>query len=308
MTLDIDKIRAETPGIAHVTHLLASGSGLMPQPVIDAIIDHTLLESRIGGYEAHTCRAAQLDAVYDDVASLIGADSDEIALLENATAAWCQAFYTLPFKPGDRILTCEAEYAANYVAFLQRAKRDGIVIDVVPSDETGAVSLDAMQAMIDDRVALISLTWVPTNGGLVNPVPVSACRSLGADLVIGVNLNSDILRRHDAEDRATSAEQVESVFGSLKKQAREYSNSLFVSDDEADKTPGLFATISNTINIFQDQITRSRFEADPADVLIAPKVGDIGMFDFQRAADAIIEGEACVENAMSEIQRLAGAR
>ena len=149
--------------------------------------------------------------------------------------------------------------------------------------------------------------WL-VDGGLVNPVPVSACRSLGADIVIGVNLNSDILRRHDAEDRVTSEEEVESMFGNLKKQAREYSNSLFVSDDEDDKTPGLFATISNTINIFQDQITRSRFEADPADVLIAPKVGDIGMFDFQRAADAIIEGEACVQNAMSEIQRLAGAR
>ena len=169
MSLNIDKIRDETPGVANVAHLIASGSGLMPQPVIDAVVEHTLLEARIGGYEAQAYRAAQLDAVYDDVATLIGADREEIALLENATAAWCQVFYALPFKPGDRILSCEAEYAANYVAFLQRAKRDGVVIDVVPSDETGAVSLEAMQAMIDDRVALISLTWVPTNGGLVNP-------------------------------------------------------------------------------------------------------------------------------------------
>ena len=169
MIIDIDKIRSETPGVAEVTHLLASGSGLMPGPVIDAVIEHTLLESRIGGYEAHAAQSEMLDGVYDDVAKLIGAEREEIALLENATVAWCQAFYALPFKPGDRILTCEAEYAANYVAFLQRAKRDGLVIDVVPSTMAGDIDLKAMESMIDERVALIAITWIPTNGGLVNP-------------------------------------------------------------------------------------------------------------------------------------------
>jgi NTE family protein len=112
--------------------------------------------------------------------------------------------------------------------------------------------------------------WL-VDGGLVNPLPVTACRTLGADIVIGVNLNSDILsKRHD-------------------------------------KTPGFFSTISNTINIFQNQIAQSRLETDPADVLIEPKVGDIGMFEFQRAADAIREGEACVQNAMVDILRLTRA-
>jgi len=169
MSLDMEKIRAETPGAGEVVHLLASGSGLMPQPVIDAVIDHTRLEARIGGYEAEARQAEQLHGVYGQVAGLIGAESREIALLENATAAWCQAFYALPFKAGDRILTCEAEYAANYVAFLHRARRDGLVIDVVPSEVAGTLDLDAMEKMIDDRVKLIALTWVPTNGGLVNP-------------------------------------------------------------------------------------------------------------------------------------------
>lgn len=169
MSLDIKKIRADTPGIADVIHLAAAGSGLMPQPVIDAIVDHTLLEAHAGGYEAQALRIDQLDAVYDNVAGLIGAERKEIALLENATAAWCQIFYALPLKPKDRILICEAEYAANYVAYLHRAKRDGIVIDVVPNDKTGTLDLDAMEKMIDHRVRLIALTWVPTNGGLVNP-------------------------------------------------------------------------------------------------------------------------------------------
>lgn len=167
--MDIQKIRNETPGVAEVNHLLASGSALMPQCVVDAVIDHTLLEAKIGGYEAHARHQEKLDAVYDSVASLIGARRDEIALLENATAGWCQAFYALPFQSGDRILTCAAEYAANYVAFLQRAERDNLTIDVVPSDETGAVDLNALEAMIDERVALIAMTWIPTNGGLVNP-------------------------------------------------------------------------------------------------------------------------------------------
>ncbi|MCP3954155.1 MAG: aminotransferase class V-fold PLP-dependent enzyme, partial [Desulfobacterales bacterium] len=167
--MDIKQIRAETPGVGKTLHLLASGSALMPQPVVDAIIDHTKLEARIGGYEAQAERSLTLEAVYGSVAELIGAHNDEIALLENATAAWCQAFYALPLKAGDRILTCEAEYAANYVAFLQRARRDGIVIDVIPSDKNGTLDLGALESMINDRVTLIAITWVPTNSGLVNP-------------------------------------------------------------------------------------------------------------------------------------------
>ncbi len=169
MTLDIEKIRGETPGVGNTIHLLACGSALMPQPVVDAIIDHTKLEAHIGGYEAQAERSQSLEAVYDSIAGFVGAHHDEIALLENATAAWCQAFYALPLKAGDRILTCEAEYAANYVAFLQRARRDGVVIEVIPSDKNGTLDLSALESMINDRVALIAITWVPTNSGLVNP-------------------------------------------------------------------------------------------------------------------------------------------
>ncbi|MCH7943133.1 MAG: aminotransferase class V-fold PLP-dependent enzyme, partial [Proteobacteria bacterium] len=72
-------------------------------------------------------------------------------------------------KPGDRILAAEAEYAADYRACLQRARRDGLIIDVVPSDDSGVLDTDALEAMIDERVGLIAMTWIPTNGGLVNP-------------------------------------------------------------------------------------------------------------------------------------------
>jgi len=169
MMLDIEKIRTDTLGVSHGVHLLASGAALMPQPVVDAVIEHTQLEARVGGYEAAADQAVPLAHVYDSVAQLIGAKRHEIALVPNATVAWCHAFYALPLEKGARILTCEAEYGANYVAFLQRAKRDGLTIDVVPSDAFGAVDLDALESMIDTRVGLIAMTWVPTNGGLVNP-------------------------------------------------------------------------------------------------------------------------------------------
>lgn len=169
MAIDLSKIRAQTQGLQHGTHLLACGSALMPQVVVDAITDHIQLEAQIGGYEAAAQQAEMLDGVYADVARLIDAKPQEIALMENATAAWCQVFYGLKLKAGDRVLTCQAEYAANYVAYLQRAERDGIIIEVIPNDASGALDLAALEAMLASPAALISITWVPTNGGLVNP-------------------------------------------------------------------------------------------------------------------------------------------
>ncbi len=141
----------------------------MPEPVIAAVKDHLDLEAQIGGYEAQDLISDKLNQVYELVAGLISASATEIAILESATAAWCQAFYALEFRRGDRILTSQAEYAANYVAFLHRAKRDGVTIEVIPNDEHGALDVDALESMIDERAALIAITWIPTNGGLVNP-------------------------------------------------------------------------------------------------------------------------------------------
>ena len=169
MTLDIERLRAETPGVAACAHLNNAGAGLMPSPVLDAMIAYLRREAEIGGYETAAESEGRLDAVYDSVARLIGAARDEIALTENATVAWQMAFYALPLRAGDRILTARAEYAANYVAFLQVAKRTGVRIDVVPDDADGVLDSQALERMLDDRVRLIAMTWVPTNGGLVNP-------------------------------------------------------------------------------------------------------------------------------------------
>lgn len=103
------------------------------------------------------------------VSKLIGSHREEVALAENATVAWQRVFYSLEFKPGDRILTTKAEYAANYIAYLQIAKRFGVQVDVIPNDGNGALDPLALERMIDPKVRLISITWIPTNGGLVNP-------------------------------------------------------------------------------------------------------------------------------------------
>ncbi|MBC9880460.1 aminotransferase class V-fold PLP-dependent enzyme [Bradyrhizobium sp. INPA01-394B] len=167
--IDIDRIRSDTPAASRLVYLHNAGAALMPTPVVAAMKQHIDLESEIGGYAAADRESDRLDAVYRSVANLLNAAPDEIALMENATVAWQMAFYALPFRAGDRILTAEAEYAANYVAFLQVAKRTGAVIDVVPSDASGELDIHALERMIDERVKLIAITWVPTNGGLVNP-------------------------------------------------------------------------------------------------------------------------------------------
>lgn len=146
-----------------------AGAGLMPRSVVEAMHRHIDLEAEIGGYAAAGQEAQRLQAVYASIARLIGAAPDEIAITENATVAWQMAFYALPFSAGDRILAAKAEYAANYVAYLQVARRTGAVIEVVPSDASGQLDVEALVRMIDRRVKLISITWVPTNGGLVNP-------------------------------------------------------------------------------------------------------------------------------------------
>ncbi len=169
MPLDIPALRLDTPGTLKRVHLNNAGAGLMPRPVMDVMTDYLRLEADIGGYEAADQSADRVDGVYDSVACLIGARRDEIALTENATVAWQMAFYALPFAPGDRILTARAEYAANYVAFLQVARRTGAVVEVIPDDADGALDPAALEHMIDGRVRLIAVTWVPTNGGLVNP-------------------------------------------------------------------------------------------------------------------------------------------
>jgi cysteine desulfurase/selenocysteine lyase len=166
---DVARLRSETAGCEHSIFFNNAGASLQPRPVVARVVEHLRLEERVGGYEAGDLVAPELEALYGGIARLLHCAPDEIALQENATRGWEMAFYSQRFGPGDRIVTAENEYASNYIAFLQVARRTGAEICLVESDQAGEVDLEALQRLLDDRVKLIALTHVPTNGGLVQP-------------------------------------------------------------------------------------------------------------------------------------------
>jgi NTE family protein len=143
------------------------------------------------------------------------------------------------------------------------------------------------------------------DGGIVNPVPISLCKAMGADVVIAVNLNGDIVGKHlrKEEKAPQKREEPDSLFKSeLWDQAiAKISEKLSANETLADmfkphkKELGMFEVISSSINIMQDRITRSRMAGDPPDVILSPRLAHFGMMDFDKADIAIQEGRKSVE-------------
>ncbi|OZE87908.1 aminotransferase [Rhodococcus sp. 15-649-2-2] len=205
--LDHDRIRRDTPGASGRVFLDSAGSSLPPTVVVDTAVAHLRREAEIGGYRAANERANDLAAVKTSIGTLIGASASSIALSDSATRAWTDFFYSVPLSPGDRILLCEAEYASNAISALHRAEVTGAIVDVIPSDESGRIDVDALGTMLDDRVKLVSVVHAPTNGGLINParavadlahrhgalVLLDACQSMGQMRVDVAELDVDAL-------------------------------------------------------------------------------------------------------------------
>ncbi len=146
--------------------------------------------------------------------------------------------------------------------------------------------------------------WL-VDGGLVNPVPVSVCRALGADIVIAVNLNGDIVGKHFQKPK-NIIKKDRGVVGKITDLVEEYTAQVFPAKKVKDQPPNLFEAIAGSVNITQDRITRSRMAGDPPDVLLSPKLSHIGLLEFYHANEAISEGVECVQRMLPEIQHVLG--
>lgn len=144
--------------------------------------------------------------------------------------------------------------------------------------------------------------WL-VDGGLTNPVPVSVCRAMGADLIIAANLNSDIIGRHlksRTQHRQLAGGQERDLFNQLLKKLNsgilESKLARWTRERKSsEEVPGLFEVMASSINIMQDRITKSRMAGDPPDVLLSPRLGQLGLLEFDRAKEAIAEGYESVQ-------------
>ena len=154
------------------------------------------------------------------------------------------------------------------------------------------------------------------DGGLVNPVPVSACRALGADVVIAVNLNAQLVGAHlsrasrQEAEREVSAEQaaedVATAAGGpplINSPDRSFWHKVigYFESGDADN-PGMFDVVAASVNIMQDRITRSRMAGDPPEITLVPLLEDYALMDFHRAAQAIEEGRNLIRRHEADIR------
>jgi cysteine desulfurase / selenocysteine lyase len=179
--IDIDRVRADTPGCSSVIHLNNAGSSLPPAPVVDRVVDHVHLEARIGGYEAKALVTDELTVVHRSFERLLGAETGSVALAASDTAAWTKALWGLAgggwFDQGGRVLVDRANYNSHYLSLLQLRDRFGITIELVASLDDGSIDLADLDRLLDRAVRLVSATHVGTHRGLVNPVAEVGART-----------------------------------------------------------------------------------------------------------------------------------
>ena len=166
----IQTLRAQTPGAQTSVHFNHAGSSLPSSGTLEAINAHLQREAMLGPMEAGVASRALTENARTLAAQLLNAQPDEIALTTGNSAGWGAAFAALaPWRPGDRILVGRHEWGGNLAAMRLHAERAGAVLETIASDDSGCVDPDALADMVDDRVRLIALTWMPANGGLINP-------------------------------------------------------------------------------------------------------------------------------------------
>ena len=166
----------------------------MPLPVIQAVADYHALEAVTGGYETSDLKLKEINGFYDSMARILNTSPANIAFTSSATNSFARALSCIPFKTGDSILIAQEDYISNQLAFLSLQKRFGIQLIRADSLAEGGVDIDSLRKLMDKHhPRLVSLTHIPTNTGLVQPVEevgrlcrdrnipylVDACQSVG---------------------------------------------------------------------------------------------------------------------------------
>ncbi|MDH5180830.1 MAG: patatin-like phospholipase RssA [Gammaproteobacteria bacterium] len=148
--------------------------------------------------------------------------------------------------------------------------------------------------------------WL-VDGGLVNPVPVSLCRAMGADVVVAVSLNANMVGRSmrkalPADDQSPAGSSGSGSKNRIRGLLEKFSS--VSKEQNGVEIPGLFEVISNSVTIMQDRLTRSRMAGDPPELLLSPDVSDISLMDFDRGDLAIERGVQCVERNAAALETL----
>lgn len=265
----------------------------------------------IGALVGAASQVDQLDALEDWVRGL--ARLDILRLMDARLSGG-------GFMRGDRLMQALSKYVED-----RNIEDLPIPFAVVATDlDTGHevwLREGSLQDAVRASIALPGLfspvrlndRWL-LDGGLVNPVPVSVCRAMGADIIIAVNLTRNTLVRTMAstpsDDDAGPAEDEEddSLFQRLVGRMHagigfRLDRLMSTSPEEAKLTgPGLFDVLAGSINIVQDRITRSRMAGDPPDIQISPRLARIRLMEFDRAGEAIDQGRQAVDRARQEIE------
>jgi cysteine desulfurase/selenocysteine lyase len=229
--LDVETLRAATPGCATSVHFNHAGASLMSGATLSAITEQLRREALYGPHEASVAVQGRLDQARADAARLLNATPAEIAFTSSGSAGWGLAFAALPpLRAGDRILVGRHEWGGNLATMQRAAARAGARIEVIACREDGSVDPEALAGMIDARVRLVALTWLPANGGLINdaaaigrvtrsagvPFFVDAGQALGQIPVDVEAIGCDVLkgagRKHLRGPRGTAILYVRAAF------------------------------------------------------------------------------------------------
>ncbi len=206
--MNTQKWRKETLGCEVYTHLNNAGASMPPHIVTDTICRYIQQEAVRGGYEIHEMMQSEIDGFYRSTAQLLNGKARNIAFVNSATDGFGRAINSIPFEKGDVILTSNEDYYSNQMTYLVLKERAGVELVRVSSVKTGEIDLEAMEKAIQlHRPKLVSISHIPTNSGLVQPVEaigdlckkhdilylVDACQSAGQMVLDVQKMKCDFL-------------------------------------------------------------------------------------------------------------------